>query len=118
MGIHQEDKETDEEYLDRVDEILLMGDPVGDELQLHAVLNGLKPESRIFRNMTKDFPKTYADFRRRAGELITRHKVLAQRLGGKTDEGKTQASSSEKKKHYPAKKTGGNYKAPRNFQKF
>ncbi|KAL8544548.1 hypothetical protein ACS0TY_004934 [Phlomoides rotata] len=76
MGIRQEKKETDEEYLDWMDEILLMGDPVGDDLQLHAALNGLKPDSRIFCNMTKDFPKTYADFHRRAGELITRQKVL------------------------------------------
>ncbi|KAL8555747.1 hypothetical protein ACS0TY_003526 [Phlomoides rotata] len=118
MGIRQEEKESDEDYLDRVDEILLMGDPVGDDLQLHAVLNGQKPDSWIFRNMTKDFPKTYAEFCRRAGELITRQKVLAQRLGGKVEEGKAQASSSEKKKHFPAKKTGGNYKAHGNFQKF
>ncbi|KAL8512403.1 hypothetical protein ACS0TY_018766 [Phlomoides rotata] len=96
-----------------------MGDPVGDELQLHTALSGLKPDSRMFRNMSKNFPATYTKFCRRAGDQITKQRVLAQRLGEQKED-KVEAPkkpSSNKKVNNRAKKAG-NYKAPGSFKKF
>ncbi|KAL8464668.1 hypothetical protein ACS0TY_034245 [Phlomoides rotata] len=120
MGIRQGKKETDEEYLDRVDEIILRGEPVGDKVQVHAALTGLKPDSHMFRTMSKNFPATYADFRRQAGDLITRQKVLAQRLGdhkGEEEEVVAPKTPSDKKVNTHNQK-GGNAKATGSFKKF
>ncbi|KAL8525058.1 hypothetical protein ACS0TY_014604 [Phlomoides rotata] len=119
MGIRQGKNETDKEYLDRVDEIIFIGKHVGDELQLHAVLIGLKIDSHMFCSMSKNFPATYAKFCCRAGDQITRQRVLFQRLGEQNEEEVVapKMPSSKKKANSRAKK-GGNYKAPGSFKKF
>ncbi|KAL8530829.1 hypothetical protein ACS0TY_007750 [Phlomoides rotata] len=118
MGINQGVEKSDEDYLDRIDEIFLMGNPVGDELQLHAALSGLKMDSHMFRHMTKSYPISYADFSHRAGDLITRQKVLAQRLGEVKDEGKAKTSSSDKKhNNYRARKANNSSKVLGTFKR-
>lgn len=74
MEIRQGKKKSDEAYLDCLDEVLLIGEPVGDELQLHTALSGLRPKSHMFWHMTKNYTTSNAEFRRRTVELITRQK--------------------------------------------
>lgn len=57
--------------LDCIDKIILTGEPVGDKLQLHTALSGLRPDSCMFRRMTKNYPTSYIEFRHRAGDMIT-----------------------------------------------
>ncbi|KAL8479383.1 hypothetical protein ACS0TY_026307 [Phlomoides rotata] len=118
MRVKQWKDESDEDYLDRIDEIFLMGNPVGDDLQLHTALSGLKAKSRMFKHMTKDYPISYADFRRQAGDMITRQKIIASRLGEVEDDGKAKASSPKKKfSNHRSRRTSSSSRAPGTFQK-
>ncbi|KAL6539098.1 hypothetical protein OROGR_011747 [Orobanche gracilis] len=119
MKISQGKNEKDETYIDRMDEAVLMGEPISDELAL--ILSwGFIGHSPMFRHLNKNFPITYTMFRARAADFLARQKMLTLRRGKwATGEKKTFSAELNKvsvKVKKAIKKTPGDFRAFENIE--
>ncbi|KAL8479538.1 hypothetical protein ACS0TY_026439 [Phlomoides rotata] len=117
--------EWDRDFLNRFDRILLEGEMVDEDAKIIGVIGRLTKGSKIWKDMNRHWPKTYAEFRERAGIIMTINEELAREMGA--DKGKKAATSEQKR--WTSKKAGGReykvsenkaseYKAPENLKVF
>ncbi|KAL8533077.1 hypothetical protein ACS0TY_009359 [Phlomoides rotata] len=87
---------------------MLEGEQVDEDAKIIGVVGGLTIETELWKSMNKEWPKTYVEFRERAGVIVTMAEVIFQEMGDKKDT--DQKKGTDKK--------GGDYKPPGNMRSF
>lgn len=93
----------------------MQGERLVDEAKVMGVVGGLRINTNLWKTMNIDYPKSYAEFRHRAGNLISSAELLAQRM---EDQGTNDANKLSAKLDKPYRKLGATYKAPWSFKPF
>lgn len=76
MNTQQGEKELDRSYVKRINKLILKDEPLGDEAKLLGAVSGLKKWTKLWGRMTTVYPINYADFRRRASNIIHTAELL------------------------------------------
>ncbi|KAL8527483.1 hypothetical protein ACS0TY_005362 [Phlomoides rotata] len=88
---------------------------VDEDAKIIRVVGGLTLGTKLWKDMNRNWRKTYTEFQERAGVIMSIIEALAREVGGKKEDKMAQAES----KKWTAKKTGGShYKVPDDIKAF
>lgn len=64
MNTKQGEKEIDRSSIERIDKLILEGEPLGDEAKLIGAVFDLRKGTKLLQCMTADYIASYTNFRR------------------------------------------------------
>ncbi|KAL8492737.1 hypothetical protein ACS0TY_024075 [Phlomoides rotata] len=85
----------DKDYMDRFDRILLEGEMVDEDAKIIGVVGGLTLGTKLWKDMNRHWPKTYAEFRERSRVIMSITEPLTREMGEKKEDKPTQAENKK-----------------------
>lgn len=61
-NVEQASNEFDRAYLERIDKLIMEGEPLGNEAKILGAVSGLKKGTKLWRHMNSNYPTSYSNF--------------------------------------------------------